>query len=174
MTTRDFLILFTERLHEQYAAAIQDLRDEQLYFQINDQTCHIAFHTWHFLRSEDNILNFVCQNRKPTLWMRQDLHTQWGLPLVEQGTGMEGEEARALHVPSAAALAQYGRDLAADVMPYLKDISDEELQRGVKLAQWPEVPILQRIGLSLIEHGNGHLGQIYTMRAAQGLSGDAF
>ena len=174
LTTPDFLLYFIERLHEQYQTAIDGLSDDQLYFRLNDETCHIAFHAWHFLRTEDNILNFICQNRKPPLWMRQDLHTQWGLPKLDQGTGMEREQAHTLRVPSAAALVQYARDVAADVLPYIKALNDAELQRPVKLVPWGELPVLQQIGQTVIAHGNGHLGQIYTMRAAQALSGDAF
>ena len=174
LTTRDFLILFIERLHTLYQSAIDSLTDEQLHFQLNDETCHIAFHAWHFLRTEDNVLNFICQNRKMPLWVRQELHTQWGLPKIDQGTGMARDQAHALRVPSAAALVQYGRDVEADVMPYLKALSEDALQRMVKLVPWGELPVLQQIGQTVISHGNGHLGQIYGMRAAQGLGGDAF
>ncbi|MEE9277830.1 MAG: DinB family protein [Dehalococcoidia bacterium] len=171
-TVNEYLVHFIGRLNEQYAEAVADLTDEQLYYRVNDETCHIAFHTWHWLRTEDNVLNFVCQDRKAPLWLRRNLHEAWKLPKIDQGTGMDRADAHALRVPSAEALAQYARDVQQDVLPYLQSVSEEGLQTVTKVVPFGERTKLQHIGETLIAHGNGHRGQINVMRALQGLSGD--
>ena len=174
MLLNDFLEHFIERLQDGYDRALRGLSDEQLHFRANDQTLQIGFHAWHYFRTKDNICNFALQNRKPTVWMRDNLHAAWGMPKVEQGTGMEMEQARALHVPSVEALAQYGRDVHADVMPFIRSVSEEDLTRVTKVNPFGEVQGLYVIGQTLITHGGEHLGQIQAMRAIQNLPNDGF
>ena len=173
MLLNDYLEHFIERVQTGYASALSDLSDDQLHFRTNEQTLQIAFHAWHYFRTKDNICNFALQNRTPTVWMRDNLHEAWGLPKVDQGTGMEMEQARALRVPSVEALAQYGRDVHADVMPFIRSVSEEDLTRITKVNPFGEVQGLYVIGQTLITHGSEHLGQILAMRAIQNLPGDS-
>ncbi len=174
MNINQYLTHFIGYLNKQYEEALTDLSDEQLYFLANDNCCHIAFHAWHFVRTEDNIINFVCQDRKPPVWIRQGLPEKWGLSRVAQGTGMQLAESRALRLPSRDAFVQYIRDVWTDIEPYLASSSNEELQSITRVQHWGELPKLQHIGQTIIAHGNGHLGQIMALRAIQGLRGDAF
>ena len=174
MDINQFLTHFVGELNKGYEEAVAGITDEQLYFLPNENTCHIAFHAWHFARTEDNVINFVCQNRKMPVWVRQGLHDKWGLPKVTQGTGMSLIEARALRLPSTESLIQYIRDTWADIEPYLRSISAEELQGIVNIRQWGDKPRLQQIGRTIVAHGNDHLGQIKTLRSIQNLQGDAF
>ena len=171
-TLSDFLCHFVNKLNLEYQAALSDLTEEQLYHRVNDRTCHIAFHAWHWLRSEDGVINFVLQERKPPVWLRQGLDTQWGLPKVAQGTGMSQAEAHALRVPSVQALVQYAQDVHADVMGYLESASPEELFSVTEMKPFGIQPKLQHIGQGVLTHGPFHLGQIQAMRAVQGLPGD--
>ena len=170
----DFLTLFIGNLHTQYEDALKDLTEEQLYFRPSDKSNHIAFHAWHFLRTKDSVCNFILQDRKPPVWLRQNLHEAWGLPKVDQGTGMSPADANALRVPSAAALVKYGHDVHADILPYIQSVTQADLESIAKLNPFGERAKLLHIGQTIIAHGNGHLGQIYTLRAVQGLSGDSF
>lgn len=170
----EYLAHFVGELNRRYAEALEELSAEQLYFRINDETNHIGFIAWHWLRTQDNILNFICQERKPTVWLRQDLNAKWGLPKAAQGTGMERREAHALEVPDAAALVDYARAVNADVQPYLQGVTGEDLERMLKVNPWGERPTLQHIGQTVIAHGSAHLGQIHMLRAAQTLPGEAF
>ena len=166
METSEFLDYFIGKLHDDVADALEGLNDEQLYFLLNDNSCHAAFHAWHVVRTADNVINFVCQDRKPPVWMRQELPQKWNLPKAAQGTGMELAEARALRV-------QYTRDVKDDICPYLRDASDADLDAITKVAQFGEKPKLWQIGQTIVTHGNTHLGQLKMLRSAQGLSGDA-
>lgn len=174
MDFNEYLVHFSGNLAQQYEEALAGLSDAQLYLLPNDNCCHIAFHAWHWARTLDNVVNFVCQERKPPVWIRQGLPEKWGLPKVAQGTGMPLAEARALRVPGGAALGQYIRDVWADVEPYLASARAAELQAVTKVLPFGERPKLQHIGQTVIAHGNGHLGQIYVLRALQGLRGDPF
>ena len=106
------------------------------------------------------------------MWLRGNLHEAWDLPKVAQGTGMPREEAQALRFPGADALIQYGRDVLADIAPYVATAGDEELQSVSRVAGWGECPKIQHLGQTVIAHGNAHHGQILVMRALQGLPGD--
>ena len=160
---------FITRLHEQFEGSLQDLSDAQLHWRPNDETLQIAFHAWHFLRTKDNVVNFVLQDRKMPLWVRENMHETWKLPKVAQGTGMSREDALALRVPSAQALIDYGRVVHDDVMPYLRGVGVEELHSLCRLDPWGERSKLEHILQTLIAHGNGHLGQIDVLRCLQGL-----
>ncbi len=168
-----YLTHFIGNLNADYQDSISNLSNEQLYFLPNDNCCHIAFHAWHFVRTEDNIINFVCQNRKPPVWIRQGLFEKWGLPKVAQGTGMARAEANALRLPSLNEFLQYARDVWTDIEPYLANISEEELQTRVLVQGQGEQTKLRHIMQTVMTHGNRHLGQIMVLRSLQGLSGES-
>src|SRR4029078_6959267 len=55
------------------------------------------FSLWHYVRTEDNIINFVTQGR-PTVWLNGGYNEVFGLPRNSQGTGMTEAEANAVQV----------------------------------------------------------------------------
>jgi hypothetical protein len=153
---------------EGIVAAIEGLTDEQLHFRPDDDTNSLGFNAWHVMRTTDNIVHFVLLRERP-VWLQQGLDEAWGLPRNAQGTEMAPEEAHALRFPSAAALAQYGRDVAAAVAPRIEAMSDEALAETTKLRPFGEVTKLQAIGRSVLTHGHDHLGQIDLARTLLGL-----
>jgi uncharacterized damage-inducible protein DinB len=174
MDINECLTHFIRNLNGELESALEGLSDEQLYHLPGQGCCHIAFHAWHIVRTEDNIINFACQNRKMPVWIRQGLPEKWSLPKVAQGTGMDPAEANALRVPSAGALIQYCRDVWADVEPYLSRSSAEELQSIARVPPTGERSKLQHVVQTVLTHGNRHLGQIIVLRSLQGLPGESF
>ena len=170
----DFLTYFVADLNGRYEAALRDLSEEQLGYRINDESNHIAFIAWHALRTEDNVLNYLCQDRKATVWLRQKLNVKWGLPKAAQGTGMDVREAHALRVPDAEALAQYARDLSQDVTPYLESVDGLSLRESIRVGEGRSLSAIQLIGQAVLAHGNVHLGQLLSLRAAQGLAVEGY
>jgi len=173
MIINEQLADFIGNLNRDYLGAVTDLTDAQLYFLPDDNCNHIAFHAWHFARTEDNIVNFVCQNRRPPVWIRQALHDKWGLPKVDQGTGMPHADANAMRLPGIEPFLQYVKDVAADTDTYLKNISEEELYANVFIRYMGDQPRLHVILQTIITHGNRHLGQIMMLRSLQGLQGES-
>jgi hypothetical protein len=67
----------------------------------------IAFEMWHYARTEDNIVRFIIQGRRPTVWMEGGWAERLGLPAVAQGTGMSTEEAQSMRIADLDAFKQY-------------------------------------------------------------------
>ncbi len=173
MDTRDFLKHFVGVLHEAYDRALNDLSEEQFYFRPSETTNHIAFTAWHWVRTEDNVVQFVLQ-RQQTVWVNDQLDESWGLPRVAQGTGMPVEEAAALRVPSVGEFLEYARKVWAATDRYLDTVTEEELSRVTKISPFGEIPVLQGLGQTVLVHGNQHLGEIWLIRELQGLKGLGF
>ena len=174
MQPSELLTHFLETLHAAYAQCVGELTDEQLHWRHSEDTVSIAFHMWHYARTKDNIINFVCQERKRPVWLRQGLDEAWGLPRVDQGTDMANVEALALRVPGVEALLQYANDVHADVLPYVRDSGDAELASTVRVVQFGHLAKSQQIMQTCIAHGNTHLGSVITMRALMGISSPGF
>lgn len=128
MDVQAYLRHFIGLLHRQYEQALADLTEEQCYFRPSATTNHIAFTAWHWVRTEDNVINFALQ-RRPTVWLERGLDTAWGLPKAAQGTGMPREEAQALRLPSIAVFLDYARAVWAATDRYLDTVTPEELSR---------------------------------------------
>src|SRR5204863_69523 len=56
----------------------------------------IAWNLWHYVRTEDNVVRFALQNRRPTVWVEGGYPERLGLHPAAQGTGMSTAEAQAL------------------------------------------------------------------------------
>ena len=99
MSTVDFIRGSLKQLHRSYDEAIADLSPEQLHWRATDTGLPISFILWHYVRTEDNIIQFVLQ-RKPTVWLESGWHEKLSLPKTAQGTGMRLEDAQSLRIGS--------------------------------------------------------------------------
>ena len=168
MNVQELLIHFMQTLHDGYIAALDDLTDEQLNWRYNDEAVSPGFHAWHYIRTKDNIVNFVCQDRRPPVWLRQGLNESWNFPKVAQGTDMARDEAQELLIPSVTQLITYFNDVHDDVLGYLNASTDADLAETVRVVQFGHQPKSQQIMQTCIAHGNGHLGQILNTRTVMG------
>ena len=148
-------------------AAIADLDDRELHFRPTEDANAIGFDAWHIFRTVDNIIHFAFERERP-IWLVQGLAEAWGLPRNAQGTGMSAEEARALRFPAAPLLAQYGRDVAAAVLPRIEAMTDEYLQVKTRIVPFGEITRLVSLGTNMVTHANQHLGQINVCRTLLG------
>ena len=166
-----FLHHFIGKLHDDIAKAVGELSDEQLYYY-PEGGVHAAFHAWHVIRTVDNVINFVCQDRTRPVWMRQNLHEEWSLPKAAQGTGMDLAQAQALRLPSNQEFQSYIAAVKSDVLGYFDAIDDDDLAVETEVKPFGVKPKLQHIGQTILSHGGTHLGQIKMLRTMQGLKGD--
>lgn len=164
---------FVGRVFDQLVEAVADLSDEELHALPEGAPNSIGFIAWHVFRSADNVVLFAFE-RERTVWMREGLHEAWGLPKVAQGTGMEPDEAAAVRIPGASALADYGRAVRDELVPRIEEMSDEYLRGVSRVVPWGDVPRLEAIGQTVIVHGSQHLGEIAVVRRLLGRNSPLF
>jgi hypothetical protein len=142
--------------------------------QINDTrgglTNSLGFDVWHVVRTIDNIVHFVFEREQP-VWLRESFHERWNLPKVDQGTGMDPNDAYALTFPEPDEFKRYSAAVREAVVPRIAAMSDQYLETVMTIRPWGEVPRVEAIGHGLIGHGNGHLGRASYVRILNGLPG---
>src|SRR3990170_3997254 len=117
-------------LHSQWDEAVGDLTPEQLVWRPDGRGNHIAFTTWHYVRTEDNVVRFILQDRRPTVWIEGGWDQKFGLDRIAQGTGWTPEQAAALRLPMPA-WVEYQRAVWKACEEYLSGLSEAGLERPV-------------------------------------------
>lgn len=158
------------KLIDDLNSSIEDLSDEELHALALKDNPAIGFHAWHVLRTVDNIVHFVFFREQP-VWTQQRLDQEWGLPKVDQGTGMERDDATAMRFPGAAALVAYGTDVR-DAARAKIEAMDDDFLLGTTSArvggQMTERRRIETLGQVIIAHGSQHFGQIQVLRQLLG------
>jgi hypothetical protein len=105
------------------------------------------------------------------VWAQQGLAEAWGLPPIEQGTGMDLEFVQAMRFPSVQALAGYCRDTSQAVVAKIEAMDDDFLLGTAPARVLGKVTERQRgetIGEVIVSHGNQHYGFIQLLRQLLG------
>ena len=170
MSTVDFIRGGLRQLHQSYDDAVADLSSEQLHWRANEKGLSAAFVLWHYVRTEDNIIQFVLQG-KPTVWIEGGWDQKLGLHRTAQGTGMTLEDAQNLRIADKAAFLDYMRAVGKATDDYLAASSDEALQQRTTVKPLGEMPVQSAIGNMCLTHGFTHLGEIAHLRGLMGLKG---
>ena len=156
--------------HTMIDEAVRDLTAEQLHWLPDAPNAnHIGFTLWHYVRTEDNIVQFILQGRKPTVWLEGGYHERFGLERVAQGTGMTTEDAHALRLPAIDEWMGYQRAVWQATDDYLSSVSDEALEEKTLVRPFGELRGRQALSTVVLTHGHGHLGEICVLRVLQGL-----
>ena len=153
--------------------ATDGLTTEQISDTRGGLTNSLGFDVWHVVRTIDNIVHFVFEREQP-VWIRDAFHERWGLPRVDQGTGMDAGDAYSLRFPAPAEFDLYTKAVAEAVVPRVAAMSMEYLAQPQFIRPWGDVPRMEAIGHGLIGHGNGHLGRASFARTLYGLPGLPF
>jgi hypothetical protein len=164
------LSTLTRRLLDYCLLAIDGLDSATLSDTRGGLTNSIGFDVWHVVRTVDNIVHFVFEREQP-VWLRDSFDERWGLPRVDQGTGMDASDAYGLVFPAAAEFAKYVTAVQAAVVPRMAAMTDGYLGTIQTIRPWGPVPRIEAIGHGLIGHGNGHLGRASYARTLLGLQG---
>jgi hypothetical protein len=159
-----------ERMLQYCERAVDGLSVDQLCDTRGGLTNSIGWDVWHVVRTTDNIIHFVFDREQP-VWLRGSFHEAWGLPKVDQGTGMASDDAYALRFPAPAEFSRYTRAVAEAVVPRIAGMSAAYLAEVQFIRPWGDVPRMEAIGHGLIGHGNGHLGRASYARTLFGLEG---
>jgi len=146
------------------------LNDEQWHDTAGGRTNSPAFDIFHVVRTIDNIIHFVFEREQP-VWLKQSFHERWSLPKVDQGTGMDPNDAYSLTFPEPSEFKLYTRAVAEAVVPKVASMSDAYLAEVQTIRPWGPIPRMEAILHGLIGHGNGHLGRASYARTMVGLDG---
>src|SRR3989449_8185213 len=172
MSTVAFIRSSLKQMHNMYNDAIGDLTPGQMSWRANDKGHPISFILWHYVRTEDNIIQFVLQ-RKQTVWLEEGWDKKLGLDRVSQGTGMNLEDAQALRITSKDDFLQYMKAVWKATHEFLAAADDEFLERRTTVKPLGEMPIQNAIGNMCLTHGFTHAGEIAHLRGLMGLRGMA-
>ncbi len=169
-TITEFLQQALRNQHNMIDQAVGDLTPEQLHWLPHDSKAnHIGFTLWHYVRTEDNIVQFILQDRRPTVWLEGGYHERFGLDRIAQGTGMTTEDANALRLPPIDEWMGYQQAVWQATDAYLSSVDDEALERTVNVKPLPEMPARQTLSNIVLTHGHAHFGEICVLRVLQGL-----
>jgi hypothetical protein len=171
MTLVEFITAELKRLHAMLDHGVRDLTAEQWHAipAGNAAANHIAFEMWHYVRTEDNILRFIIQGRKPTVWMEGGWAERLGLPAVAQGTGMSAQDAQALRISDLDAFKQYTQDVWQSTALWLANPDVSVFDTIVTVKPLGEMPAIRALGQVCMTHGFTHLGELELSRTLLGL-----
>ncbi len=171
MNLVDFIQAELGRLHAMLDRGVADLTPEQWHAipSGNPKANHVAFEMWHYVRTEDNIIRFLLQDRRPTVWMEGKWADKLGLPPIAQGTGMTAEDAHALRINDIAAFADYTKQVWASTAEWLANPDADEFDKIITVKPLGEMPKIRALGQVCMTHGFTHLGELELIRTLLGL-----
>jgi hypothetical protein len=144
---------------------------EQFNFRPQEGGVSAFFSLWHYVRTEDNIVNYVTQQR-PTVWLEGGYNERFALPRTSQGTGMSEAEANAVTIQDVPGWLEYQQRVWEATDSYLSGMSPEEFElRKVMIKPLGEMSLWDGIYGVCLSHGYRHVGEIEYVRGVQGLGG---
>jgi len=171
ISQQDLLRRSLRSMHELLDKATGDMTAANLNFRPSEGGVSAFFSLWHYVRTEDNIVNWVVQQR-PTVWLSGDYHEHFGLPRNSQGTGMTEDEANAVQVTDVAKWREYQQAVWKATDDYLSAMSAAEFDsRRVTIKPLPEMSLWDGLFGVCLTHGYRHVGEIEYVRGVQGLGG---
>jgi uncharacterized damage-inducible protein DinB len=170
MKTVDYFRAAAKELHDSLLEAVKELSNEQLHFRPLGRGNHIAFTLWHCVRTEDAVINYLLQKRAP-VWNAEGWDKIFGMDARAQGTGMTAEQAAAVRIQDLDAFLKYTQKVFQATEAYLAGLKEEDLNEVRDLPVLGRQNLYQTIGGIILNHGAGHLGEIWYVKGLQGLKG---
>lgn len=171
MTFADAFRSELNRLHDTLEACVKDLTDEQLHAVPagHPKLNTIAFEFWHYVRTEDTVINHFLRGRQPTVWAAGEWHERFGHARNRQGTGMAAEDAQALRISDMPAFLEYTAQVWASTDAFLDELPEDRLSEPITVPPLGELTFGTTLMRPVLTHGFTHVGQIETMRVLLGL-----
>jgi hypothetical protein len=170
MGALEFFQSEVKNLHQGLMEAVKDLTEEQLHFRPLDKGNHIAFNIWHYVRTEDTVLNFLLQKKKP-VWNAEEWDKKLGLDPRSQGTGMTAEDAAAVRIKDMKLFLQYMENEFKATQDYLAGLKEEDLAPIHDLPALGKMSLTNLLGGTILRHGANHLGEIWCIKGIMGIKG---
>lgn len=168
---RELMRTGMKSMHGMLNKAVKEMTAEQLNFRPSEGGVSPFFSLWHYVRTEDNIVNYIAQGR-PTVWLDGGYDVALGLHRTSQGTGMTEAQANAVQITDTAVWNEYQRKVWAATDDYLQRVDPTELEeRTVVIKPTPDQTLWQALWSLGLTHGYRHIGEIEYARGVQGLGG---
>jgi DinB superfamily len=168
MTAAELVHMEMKRVHAALDGALQGLTAEQQYTVVHPRANTIAWVVWHVVRTEDNVVRFVVQNRRPPVWTDGGYAEKLGLPPIAQGTGMSTADAHALRINDVELFGTYMQKVWAST-DELFAIADPALfDKTVMVRPLGEMTILRALTQVCVSHSMTHVGEIELLRTLVG------
>ena len=170
MTALEFIHAELKRLHGMLDKAIVDLTPAQLHTvpASHPKANTLAWIFFHYARTEDNVVRFVLQNRRATVWAEGGYAEKLGLPPVAQGTGMSTADAQALRLKDVALFRDYMQKVWASTEDFVTRTDPTALDQVVTVKPLGEMPGVCALGQTCVSHGMAHAGEIELVRTLIG------
>lgn len=171
MLPRDILRNGLRDMHALLDKAHEDMNADHWNFRPQEGGLSPFFSIWHYVRTEDNIVNYVVQG-KSTVWLDGGYDEVFELPRTSQGTGMTEAEAHAVTINDPDRWLEYQQKVWAATDAYLGSMSPEEFEaRKVTIKPLGEMSLWQGLYGVCLSHGYRHVGEIEYARGILGLGG---
>lgn len=170
LTAADFIRANLKRLHAGLDKVMAELTPDQLHAVPggHPRANTIGWGVWHYTRTEDNIVRWVIQERKPPIWVEAGYGEKLGLPPAAQGTGMSSTEAQALRIKDVALFREYMGKVWAGTDELIAGASPELLDKIITVKPLGDMSVVQCLGQVGLTHGMTHLGEIELARTLIG------
>ncbi len=170
MNTVEYFSQATKEMHDSFFEAVKDLSSEQLHFQPLGKGNSIAFMLWHYVRTEDAVINGLLQKKAP-VWNAEGWDKKLGMDPRAQGTGMTAEQAAAVRIQDLNKFLEYSQNVFRVTEAYVSALQDQALGEVRDLPVLGKRSMYQVIGGVILAHGSNHLGEIWYVKGLQGLKG---
>ncbi|HTI55119.1 MAG TPA: DinB family protein [Verrucomicrobiae bacterium] len=170
LTAADFIRANLKRLHAGLDKVMAELTPDQLHAVPggHPKANTIGWGVWHYTRTEDNIVRWVIQERRPPIWVEAGYGEKLGLPPAAQGTGMSSTEAQALRIKDVVLFQEYMGKVWAGTDELIAGASPELLDKIITVKPLGDMSVVQCLGQVGLTHGMTHLGEIELARTLIG------
>ncbi len=159
-----------EKFHGSLLDAVRDLSSDQLHFRPLAKGNSIAFMLWHTVRTEDMIVNGGWQKKLP-VWNAEGWAKKLAMDSKSQGTGMSAEQAASLRISDLREFLLYAEKVFQTTEAFLEKTPVTEWEEVRELPFLGKRDLYQLIGGVVLQHGSGHLAEIWYVKGLQGLKG---
>jgi hypothetical protein len=170
MTPVELIQSELKRMHTMLAGHLDGLSPEQLHARPggHPKANTIAWGVWHMVRTEDNVVQFILQNKRTPVWTEGGYAEKLGLPPVAQGTGMSTEDAHALRINDVALFREYMQKAWASTEQFLATLDAASLDRAVTIKPLGEMTVGRALAQVCVGHGFLHCGELELARTLVG------
>ena len=170
ITALEFIQGGLKQLHGNLEKQLEGITPEQLHSIPggNPKANTIAWGLWHYARTEDNVVQYILQNKKTPIWVEGGYAVKTGLPEMAQGTGQPAAEAQALRIKDIPAFKEYMGKVWAATDAFIARNDSALLDRMVTIRPLGEMHAMRALGQVCLTHGMQHFGEIELARTLVG------